>query len=360
MRSKIIRLVKPYKFEEQIRVYKKKKGWSYVKPTLGSICAADMRYYTGKRRPEALKQKLPMALLHEGIGRIVESETLKKDTRVVIVPNIPGYIHSPEKFPSPEKCCRACRHGEIGENHCENIHFLSSGYDGLTQSIIQHPDPCLIQIPDDVPDEIAVLSELSTVAYTGAKKLKLLDKNEKIAVFGDGPVGYIVAVVLSFTKTIKRHNLYVVGTDDEKLKKFGDFAHTINIRKRAIPSNLRFGNLFECVGGIYSEEAINTIIEVAEPGAWIYLLGVSELFVPVNTRDILEKGLRLIGISRSSRFEYPIILEYMREPEMQRLLKRVIINRFFRIRSAKELTEAFDFAAAHRVWGKIYVRLEIS
>ena len=88
MRSKIIRLVKPYKFEEQTQVYKKKKGWSYVKPTLGSICAADMRYYTGKRRPEALKQKLPKVgqkvTTSMGAASVVSVNPLKETVLVAL------------------------------------------------------------------------------------------------------------------------------------------------------------------------------------------------------------------------------------------------------------------------------------
>lgn len=42
-----------------------------VRPTHLSICAADQRYYTGSRGKEMLSKKLPMALIHEGIGEIV-------------------------------------------------------------------------------------------------------------------------------------------------------------------------------------------------------------------------------------------------------------------------------------------------
>ncbi|MDY3373283.1 MAG: alcohol dehydrogenase catalytic domain-containing protein [Terrisporobacter othiniensis] len=42
-----------------------------VRPTRLSICAADQRYYTGTRGKEAMKKKLPMALIHEGVGEVV-------------------------------------------------------------------------------------------------------------------------------------------------------------------------------------------------------------------------------------------------------------------------------------------------
>ena len=42
-----------------------------IRPTYLSICAADQRYYTGSRGRVVMKQKLPMALIHEGIGTVM-------------------------------------------------------------------------------------------------------------------------------------------------------------------------------------------------------------------------------------------------------------------------------------------------
>jgi ribitol-5-phosphate 2-dehydrogenase len=36
-----------------------------------SICAADQRYYTGSRDENVLSKKLPMSLIHEGVGEVV-------------------------------------------------------------------------------------------------------------------------------------------------------------------------------------------------------------------------------------------------------------------------------------------------
>jgi len=42
-----------------------------VRPVYLSICAADERYYQGKRKKEILDKKLPLALIHEGVGQVV-------------------------------------------------------------------------------------------------------------------------------------------------------------------------------------------------------------------------------------------------------------------------------------------------
>ena len=42
-----------------------------VRPLYLSICQADQRYYQGTRPSDILEKKLPMALIHEGVGEVV-------------------------------------------------------------------------------------------------------------------------------------------------------------------------------------------------------------------------------------------------------------------------------------------------
>ncbi|MCS0543064.1 alcohol dehydrogenase catalytic domain-containing protein, partial [Aeromonas veronii] len=92
MINQVYRLVSARKFEV---TYKdrtvNKSDRIVVRPTHLSICAADQRYYTGSRGEEAMAKKLPMALIHEGIGEIVydPNNEYKPGTKVVMVPNIP-------------------------------------------------------------------------------------------------------------------------------------------------------------------------------------------------------------------------------------------------------------------------------
>ena len=62
-----------------------------VRPTHLSICNADQRYYQGKRSARVMAKKLPMALIHEGIGRVVYDATgeYAPGTAVVMLPNEP-------------------------------------------------------------------------------------------------------------------------------------------------------------------------------------------------------------------------------------------------------------------------------
>ena len=70
MINTVYRLVAPRRFEiafEDINLFGEN---AIVRPTYLSICNADMRYYLGTRDAKVLAEKLPMALIHEGVGEV--------------------------------------------------------------------------------------------------------------------------------------------------------------------------------------------------------------------------------------------------------------------------------------------------
>ena len=71
MLNTVYRLTAPRHFEVEFNEIDLFGEQVVVRPTHLSICNADQRYYQGKRAPEVLAKKLPMALIHEGIGEVV-------------------------------------------------------------------------------------------------------------------------------------------------------------------------------------------------------------------------------------------------------------------------------------------------
>lgn len=358
IKSTVTQLVGPYRFQEVEKTLNVRDSDLVIKPTLACICAADLRYYTGNRRPDALAKKLPMALLHEGIGVVVSDSQngLRKGDRVVIVPNVPGYIHDPERFPTPEECCVACKQGVHFENHCSNVHFLSSGHDGMIQTRLVHPGLCTYKIPDSVPDEVAVLSELVTVCYNAAYKAYMAEKlnlRSRVLLFGDGPVAYALYAVLSHIFQLPKELIHVVGLSREKLARFQNA--TTTLFEEDLPGE--FSLAFECVGGKGITQAADKAIGKLLPGGLLVLMGVSEEDVPINTRDVLEKGLTLMGSSRSSRINYKTIMEHMEDPAFQEILLALHTAPAFIIHKPTDLNLAFDFAASRGTWGKVYLAL---
>ncbi|MBL9018786.1 MAG: 2-C-methyl-D-erythritol 4-phosphate cytidylyltransferase [Myxococcales bacterium] len=320
-RSKVVRLTRPFAFDEREVVRPPDLSRVAVRPLLGAICAADLRYYAGARSADALRKKLPMALLHEGVGEIVFSPVpeLAPGTRVVIVPNL-------RRCTDP--ACPACTNPRIGENYCPQNAFLSSGEDGLMQSLVELDAGNVVAIPEDVPSHVAVMTELLSIA-TGAIR-RIDPPTGDICVVGAGPVGYATQVVAS---ELYEHPVTLCGHRDP-----------------VSSADL----YFEAAGGTGAESAIREIIAAARPGATIVLLGVSELEVPISTRLVLEKGLRLIGCSRSSPADHRVALALMRRPHVAAKVERLAVSQRFQL---SRVREAFDFALARSQWGKVLIDL---
>lgn len=349
--SRTFRLVKPGEVEEVTIERSVREGEVVVEPTLASICHADLRYYMGQRRPEALQKKLPMALLHEGIGQVVISKSpdLEVGQRVVIVPNIPGVLL--ENGESEE--CSSTSTKEFRDNYSEKNEFLGSGYDGIAQNRLVLPADCVIPIPESIPDEIAVLSELCTVSYRAVSRVKelLLSPDVKVAVFGDGPVGYLTATLIHHIFGLGSDRLKVFGAIPEKLAHF-EFADCSLVQTFDFKGAEKVDIVIECTGGKFSESAINQGIDLLKRGGSLILMGVTEEKVPINTRDILEKGISVFGSSRSSSLDFRAVISAMQSTEYQKLLRKILPPTFTSVHCVNDFKQAMDSASHHRGWQK--------
>lgn len=356
--STAYRLTNPMQFIREEMKVELKPGYVAVKPNLASVCHADLRYYTGNRRKEALRDKLPMALFHEGIGRVTDSLTpeIEVGERVVIIPNIPWYaLHQKTK----SECCKSCASG-AADNYCENGVFLGSGYDGIGQSCLVLPHENVLVIPDNIPDDIAVLTELCSVSLHAIRQL-LTDMADvhmkKIAVFGDGPVGFLTASMLYHHFEIPKENLIVFGAIESKLEKF-DFATTHLIHDFDFSKELDINAVFECTGGPFSESAINQAIEVISRNGRLILLGVTEERVPINTRDVLEKGIKIFGSSRSTYREFELLMDILQNQKLQTNLLKLAPEKPKIINDVNDLTSAMEQVVEDKGWEKTYLSFD--
>jgi len=295
-----------------------------VRPTYLSICAADQRYFTGNRSKEVLKKKLPMALIHEAIGEVVfdPKKEFKPGTKVVMIPNTPVE-----------------KDDVIKENYLRSSFFKSSGIDGFMQSLVVIDRSRIIPY-EGISDRVAVLLELMSVGMNALEHFEHYShmKKQILGVWGCGNVGFIMSLILK--KTFPNAEVIVFGTEEEKLSYFQFADETYRIDN--IPPDLRVDHAFECVGGNSCENAINQIIDYINPEGSIALLGVSENNVPINTRMVLEKGLTLLGNSRSSYEDFYNSIQFLYAyPETQGYLESIISDEVV-VKSIKDINMAFD------------------
>lgn len=318
----VYRLKSPKFFEESIDEIE--LDGVVVRPTFLSICQADQRYYQGSRPAEVLEAKLPMALIHEGIGEVVfdSSGEFKSGDTVVMIPNTP----------MGDDVCRA--------NYSYESKFRGSGFDGFTSDLIKLESDRVVRIPDDFNPRVSAFIELITVAYQGIAKFSeiAITPKDALGVWGDGNLGFITALLLK--EICPASKVIVFGKHQENLNLFS-FADEI-YQIHNVPEDVVIDHAFECVGSSASQSAIEQIIDLINPQGTISLFGVSEYPIPINTRMVLEKGLTIQGNSRSEREDFVGVVETLAQnPQLFEYLEKLVTN-VCEITSLDDLKEAFD------------------
>ncbi len=333
------KLVSPQRIETMFSDIPLTSDHLIVRPEMLSICKADIRYFFGMRDAKVLKQKLPLVLIHEAAGSVLYDPSGKREKgdKVVLLPNIPG------------------RDERAAENYRLDSRFRSSRADGFMQEIMELPESQVVPY-DKIPMEVAAFTEFISVGVHAVKTYLEKRKNppRRIGVWGDGSLGYIVAALLK--QYLPEVHLTVIGVLKNKLDlfQFADERYTID---EVTPDEMWFDDVFECVGGQPSEDAISQMIDVIQPEGVMMLMGVSENPVAVNTRMVLEKGLTLIGRSRSGREDFEEAVRILEsDPRFVRRMK-VLISDVLSVHSLNDMTKAFD--ASRSVDFKVVLKWEI-
>lgn len=323
MINQVIKLVAPRRMETFFKEENIDDNLVVVRPRYLSICAADQRYYTGSRAKEILDKKLPLALIHEAVGEVLFDKTgeFKSGDNVVMIPNTP--------FEQDEV---------IKENYLRSSKFRSSSYDGFLQNVVLMRKDRVIKI-GDIDLQIASLLEPISICVNAIEEfLKTAHKRRNIiGVWGCGTIGYLTTLLLK--KYLPDSRIIIFGTNTEKMRYFSFVDEQIMINE--VPEDLKIDHAFECVGGPRSEDAIKQMIKHINPQGTISLLGVSENPVPIETRMVLEKGLKLIGDSRSGYQDFYKAIEIMQDKKMQDYVENIIMD-MVEVNNLNDIYKAFD------------------
>ena len=335
MLNSVYQLVRPRQFEVTFKQIEPDREHILVRPTHLSICNADQRYYQGTRPEEILRKKLPMALIHEAVGQVIYDPTgqYRQGDRVVMVPNTP-----------------VASDPIIAENYLRSSLFRGSSLDGFMQEYVLAEPDRILKLPDCLDNMyIASFTEMVAVCYHAVSRFEreAHKKRDRIGVWGNGNMGYFTALMLK--TRFPESEIIVFGRTESKLNNFS-FADEICLVS-AIPEDLMVDHAFECVGGAGSGNVINQIIDHINPEGTIGLLGVSEEPVPINTRMVLEKGLRLMGASRCGSEDFAGLLElYEKKPEIISYLE-TMVGGVVPVHSVKDINSAFEMDI-HKMMGK--------
>lgn len=325
MINRIVRLVGVKQFDVYYEELQKEPEKIIVRPDNLSICAADLRYYTGRRDRAVLKKKLPLSLIHEATGTVLYDPLgeMKVGSKVVMIPNTNS---STEDF--------------IKGNYQKNSKFCSSDIDGFMQEYIYCGRDRLLSVKTD--EEIYVLSELISVAVNAVSNniAHISNSCKRIGIWGDGSLGFVTMIVLR--NLLPESEIIVFGHNPRKMLHFIMADHVLNTD--IVPGGMELDCAFECVGGVNSAKVIRQSIEFVRPQGCISLLGVSEEPIPIDTRQVLAKGLTLLGNSRSERCDFEKAVQIIEEHRDIRTQLGTIISEKKKVNNLPDIYHAFERA----------------
>ena len=328
MIRQIYRLTKPRQIEICHMETEFTEDEVLVRPVYLAICAADRRYYNFERPIEIMRQKVPLALIHEASGIVyldLKGEYKPGET-VVLVPTVPNLASK--------------NNNNIKENYRRDAKFSSSSSDGFMQSIVPIRRDRLIRVDQDNL-RVAVLCELLSVAVNAVQSMPMnnIDDNTVFGVWGDGSVGYVLALTLRFY--FPNAKILIFGKIDEKLIYFS-FAENAQNYPDITELQESLDYAIECVGGNAVGEIMDEMITMLKPQGAIHLLGVSEYKQSLNTRMILEKGLTISGHSRSSLDDFIESSRMINENKWIRDSLLSIISDEIEVTSTEGVHKAFE------------------
>lgn len=186
------------------------------------------------------------------------------------------------------------------------------------------------------------------------RRIKIEEYNT-IAIWGDGIVGYILASCIR--SLYPKCKLVIVGKNIEKIERFPtDLKYDIVDEKQIKRTNIDIA--FECVGGDASSSAINQIIDCIKIGGKIVLTGVAENDILINTRKILEKGLIIIGSTRSTKNDFEKSIELLHNSEFRNRIKELVTEKV-EVRNIVDYYKAFEDANKNRKLGKSILQFNL-
>ena len=346
----VYRLTHPFRIEAfEAPVGAPDAGWLGLRPLRLGICGSDLKLYSGTRERSALLSKLPIALLHEGVAEVVavgEGAPFSVGQHVVPSPNIPCTVAHPDRYPSLDEACYACRPGGAGANYCMDAVFLSSNADGMARTAFAHPASCTVAIPADVTDALAVLAEPLATILAGLD-LAAASPDATFLVIGNGAIGILTVIALRATLGVEPHQVIITGRRWEARAQAVDgLATPVDEDGGPLVRELagRIDVAFECVGGESNGQTLGLAVDSLRPGGKVLMFGPSEQPVLLDSRKVIAKGLNFVGSNRELIRHFDRALDLAGEPQTSPLLERALGPKEFAVHSERDLTDAFQYA----------------
>ncbi|GAB2832934.1 zinc-binding dehydrogenase [Actinoallomurus bryophytorum] len=286
------------------------EGWTRVTPRLSGICGSDLGLLTGRSSPYLSPMtSMPFVPGHEVVGETQDDlPGMPKGTRVVMDPVLSCVARG-----TPE--CRWCASGH--QSRCDHITTgrISAGLQtgscadtggGWSRQFVAHASQ-LHAVPDELPDERAVLAEPLACAVHSVRRVKVAPGSTAV-IIGAGTVGLLT--LLALRELTEVGAVYVVakhGHQQEKAKALGATAvieprKAIRALRRVTAARMHTPEIggdfllggvdvaFECTGG---SSGLDTSLRLVRAGGTVVVSGMPN--GGVDLTPLWYRELELVG-----------------------------------------------------------------
>ncbi|WP_027086578.1 zinc-binding dehydrogenase [Cohnella panacarvi] len=319
---------------------KLEKGGAIARVILSGICGTDKHSYKGesvqyKGTSNEIDIPYPIIQGHENVliieeidelgARTLESDgvILKPGDRVTMCPDVTcGHCWYCKNFPMYPWCDNM----QFSYGNMRSCNVGKHLYGGFSEYIYIEPGTRLYKVPDGLPDEMAVLTELLCVTGTLDKakefnsfSLEGFSFNDTVVIQGVGPLGLshiIKARMMGAGKII------VTDISDYKLNLAKEFGADVALNVTTTTEEERIDIVrqhthgrgadivVECVGMPHVvPEGLRMLRKAGmylEPGNFVDCGAV-----PINIHEICSKNLRIVGMSNHIHNTYRSTMEMM-------------------------------------------------
>jgi threonine dehydrogenase-like Zn-dependent dehydrogenase len=346
-------LVEPGRYEiREFPLPEPAPGCVLVKMQMSGICGTDKHTYQGFiTQYGERKLEFPLIQGHENIGTVAaiggdgkyadfEGIPLQVGDRVVVGANVScGY-------------CYYCRH-DFPYCCCENTldygNLLSAKnpphlFGGWSQYLYVVPGSFLVKVPDDLPNEVAVLTEIFAVSVglDRAKQMSAFPNesfrfDDTVVVLGVGPLGMCF---LMKARMLGAGTIIAVDLSDYRLnfaKRLGadhiiNAAHTSKFDRFQIVRDLTHGRradmVIECAG---VPHAVTEGLEMLRVSGMLVEAGnfsdLGEILVSPH-RHLCAKNVRILGVSGEEPAAYGPGMRQMARYMKYYPLREFVTHRF--------------------------------
>ncbi len=265
------------------------RGEVLIKVEYAGLCHSDLYIIHGKT---GLRTKFPVTLGHEFSGVVVDGDSPWLDQRVCAETTITA--------------CGSCIYCRTDRrNLCAQRDIIGYVYPGCFAEYIIVPTGNLHEIPSNLTFQEATLWEPLACVVHGFEIAPHFDSDDDALVVGAGPVGLLTLQVAHQTGM----TVSLIDTHGERLdvaKQLG--AHRTYLSDQLDAMKECYDVFIECSG---NEKAIASGMRLLRRGGVYLEIGLSDVPVTLDWRQVVYKGLKIYGSISSLKRSWEVAGGYL-------------------------------------------------